>query len=84
MTSSMVVSPRATRVAPLRRRVCMPSAMAAARTFAAKLGGEAEAREADVNCGDLEAVPPDVAAALAAKALINRPTLAGDVFRRHL
>jgi len=38
--------------------------MAAARRFAAKAGGEDAARASDVNCGDLEAVPPSVAATL--------------------
>jgi hypothetical protein len=38
--------------------------MTAARRFAVRSGGETLGRETDANCGDLEAVPPEVAAAL--------------------
>lgn len=38
--------------------------MSAARRFAVRSGGEGLGRETDANCGDLEAVPPEVAAAL--------------------
>jgi len=47
--------------------------MAAARVFAAKLGGEAGAQASDANCGDLEAVPPAEAAALGSSGEVRFP-----------
>ncbi|MBN8246379.1 MAG: hypothetical protein J0L84_02930 [Verrucomicrobia bacterium] len=47
--------------------------MAAARVFAAKLDGDAGARAADANCGDLEAVPPAEAAALGRSGEVRFP-----------
>lgn len=47
--------------------------MAATRVFATKLGGEAGAQAADANCGDLEAVPPAVAASLGRSGEVGFP-----------
>lgn len=47
--------------------------MASARLFATKLGGEAGARAIDVNCGDLDAVPPAVAAELGRSGVVGFP-----------
>lgn len=55
--------------------------MAAARRFAARAGGEDAARASDVNCGDLEAVPPAVAATLTQGGAVTFPFVfprAGD------
>jgi len=47
--------------------------MAATRSFALKLDGDAGALAADANCGDLESVPPDVAAALGQTGEVSFP-----------
>jgi hypothetical protein len=47
--------------------------MASARVFATKLGGEAGAQAADANCGDLEAVPPAMAAELGRSGQVGFP-----------
>lgn len=47
--------------------------MAAARRFAQQVGGSEAARATEVNCGDLDAVPPAVAAALARSGEVSFP-----------
>ncbi len=47
--------------------------MAATRMFAQKLGGDVGARTADANCGDLEAIPPEVARALGHDGIVQFP-----------
>ena len=47
--------------------------MAAARRFAQQVGGSEAARATEVNCGDLDAVPPAVAAALARGGEVSFP-----------
>lgn len=47
--------------------------MAAARRFAQQVGGSEAARATEVNCGDLDAVPPAVAAALAQGGEVSFP-----------
>lgn len=47
--------------------------MAATRSFARKMDGEAGALSADVNCGDLSAVPPDLARALGRDGEVSFP-----------
>ncbi|HAB15009.1 MAG TPA: hypothetical protein PLX89_24745 [Verrucomicrobiota bacterium] len=57
--------------------------MAAARTFARKLDGEAGVKATDANCGDLEAVPAAVAAALGRRGEVSFPYVfpnAGNYF----
>lgn len=49
--------------------------MAAARRFALRAGGEGAARESDVVCGDLGALPADVVARLLRKGEVSFPVL---------